>query len=42
MAVNDYQLSYRGLTIGDGTNFDLIEVEGIGSMTARITDRPNP
>ena len=42
MAVNDYQISYRGLTIGDGTNFDLIQVQGIGSLSTRTGDRANP
>lgn len=42
MALDDYQISFGGLTIGDGTDFDLNEVTGIESFDVRDSDVPFP
>lgn len=42
MALSDYQLSYRGITMGDGTVYDLIKVEGPWDMYIEDGDRANP
>lgn len=41
MALNDYQYSYRGLTMGDGTDYDFIELSGLYSLDVRVADRAN-
>ncbi len=42
MPLNNYQISYRGVTMGDGTNYDLIDLEGLHDILIRDTDRDNP
>ena len=42
MALDDYQISFGGLTIGDGTDYDLNEVTGIESFDVRDSDVPFP
>lgn len=42
MALSNYQLSYRGVTIGDGTVYDIVELEGLHSLSVSTGDRDNP
>jgi len=42
MPLSSYQMSYRGVTIGDSTNYDVIELEGLHDMAVRDRDRDNP
>jgi hypothetical protein len=42
MPLSNYQYSYRGVTIGDGTNYDMITIEGLHDIKIRDTDRDNP
>jgi hypothetical protein len=42
MPLNNYQYSYRGVTIGDGTNYDMMTIEGLHDVKVRDTDRDNP
>ncbi len=37
----NYQFDYRGVTIGDGTNYDVISMEGIHDSVIRDKDRNN-
>ena len=37
----DYQFDFRGVTFGDGTNYDVISMEGIHDMIIRDRDRDN-
>ncbi len=41
MALSNYQYSYRGVTMGDGTNYDFIQIEGLHDIKVRDTDRDN-
>jgi hypothetical protein len=40
--LSDYQVSFGGLTIGDGTEYDISEEEGIESFEVRDSDVPFP
>ncbi len=42
MTLNNYQVSYRGVVMGDGTNYDFIELNGIHDMIVKDRDRDNP
>ena len=42
MPLSNYQISYRGVVLGDGTNYDLITLEGLHDIKIRDTDRDNP
>lgn len=42
MPLNDYEFSYRGLTFGGATNYEVDEESGILGMSSRISDRPFP
>ena len=42
MALLDYQRSYRGLLLGEGTAYDIIEEDGVESLTVRDGDREFP
>ncbi len=42
MVLANYQYSYRGVIMGDGTNYDVISMEGLHDMIIRDTDRDNP
>ena len=42
MALDNYQIEYRGVTMGPDTDYDLIKIEGIHDITVRDTDRDNP
>ncbi len=37
----DYQFDYRGVTFGDGTNYDVIDMDGIHDMLIKDRDREN-
>ncbi len=37
----DYQFDFRGVTFGDGTNYDVISMEGIHDIIIRDRDRDN-
>jgi hypothetical protein len=42
MALSDYQFSYRGLTMGEGTVYDIIKMEGLHDLIVQSFDRDNP
>jgi hypothetical protein len=42
MPLSDYQISYRGITMGDGTVYDLMKVDGPWDMYVEDGDRANP
>ena len=42
MPLNDYEYSYRGLTFGGATNYQVDKESGILDMKARRSDRPFP
>ena len=42
MALSNYQISYRGVVMGDGTNYDIITLEGLHDIIVHDTDRDNP
>lgn len=42
MALANYQISYRGVVMGEGTNYHLVEVDGIHDMVVKDRDRDNP
>ncbi len=42
MPLSDYQYSFRGVIMGDGTNYDMISMEGLHDIIIRDTDRDNP
>ncbi len=37
----NYQFDYRGVTFGDGTNYDVIDMDGIHDMLIKDRDRDN-
>jgi len=37
----NYQFDYRGITFGDGTNYDVIDMDGIHDMLIKDRDREN-
>jgi len=39
MALSDYQFSYRGVTMGVGTNYDVIDIRGLHDLSVRSDDR---
>lgn len=42
MPLDNFQINYRGVTMGDSTNYDLIELDGLHDMAVRDRDRDNP
>lgn len=42
MPLNDYEFSYRGLTFGGATNYEIVEESGILDLASRSSDRPFP
>lgn len=42
MALADYQLSFNGLTIGNGTDYDLTALEGLEGFESRTNDQTLP
>lgn len=42
MALSNFQFSYRGITMGEGTNYDIIKMEGLHDLIVKDTDRDNP
>ena len=40
--ITDYQFHYRGLTIGQGTVYDIIQVDGLEDLNIRVGDRDFP
>ncbi|MHA2135871.1 MAG: hypothetical protein ACW99J_18595 [Candidatus Thorarchaeota archaeon] len=41
MALSDYQFSYRGVTLGDSTSYDILEVSGLFDQATKAADRDN-